>query len=106
MTTAAYSKEPDDWMGGKRPHYPARIASAITPSDTVAVAIGAAGKYAKTLFIGIAGNLTVITAGDNSNNGAGTPVLFSNVPVGWFPVQVRQVMATGTAAGGIVGVCD
>lgn len=86
--------------------WPARYASAITPSDTVAVAIGPASAYAKSLYVGVTGNLTVITSGDNSNNGLGTPVLFSNVPVGWFPLQVRALMATGTTASGIVGVAD
>lgn len=86
--------------------WPARFATSITPSDTAAVAIGPAGEYAKSLYVGVTGNLTVITSGDNSNSGAGTPVLFSNVPVGWFPLQVRAVMATGTTASGIVGVAD
>lgn len=86
--------------------WPGRFATAITPSDTLAVAIGPAGEYAKSLYVGVTGNLTVITGGDNSNSGLGTPVLFSNVPVGWFPLQVRGVMATGTTATGIVGVAD
>lgn len=86
--------------------WPARYAAVITPSDTVAVAIGPASEYAKSLYVGVTGNLTVITSGDNSNGGLGTAILFSNVPVGWFPLQVRAVMATGTTASGIVGVAD
>ncbi|MEH2573474.1 hypothetical protein V1272_002809 [Bradyrhizobium sp. AZCC 1708] len=32
--------------------------------------------------------------------------MFSTVPVGWFPVQVRRVNATGTTATNIVAVYD
>ncbi|WP_442894415.1 spike base protein, RCAP_Rcc01079 family [Bradyrhizobium sp. AZCC 1708] len=40
------------------------------------------------------------------SNFTGTGVLFSTVPVGWFPVQVRRVNATGTTATNIVAVYD
>lgn len=106
MSTATYTKELDDYMGGARQDFPARFATAIAPSDTLAVAIGPGSKYAKALYVGVTGNITLITAGDASSSGLGTPVLFSNVPVGWFPVQVRQVLVTGTSATNLVGVCD
>ena len=76
------------------------------PSDTTNVAIGPAGAYAKSLYIGVAGDLTIITAGDNSNGLLGTPVLLKAHPVGYCPIQVRAVMATGTTATNIVGICD
>ena len=106
MANPSYTVEPDRYMSAGNADWPARFATAITPSDTSNVSIGPAGCYAKALYIGTGGNLTVITAGDNSNGGLGTPVLFQNVPVGWFPVQVRAVLATGTTASGIVGIAD
>lgn len=81
-----------------------RYNDAIVPSDTAPVAIGPGACYAASLFVGVSGNLTVISEGDARNNGLGIPVLYPNVPVGWFPVAVRAVMATGTSATGIVGV--
>jgi hypothetical protein len=54
--------------------------------------------------MGTTGNLTIVPAGDTSASGTG--VLFSSVPVGWFPVQVRRVNATGTTATNIVAVYD
>jgi hypothetical protein len=106
MTNPAYGFGADRYMGSGHASRPARYATAITPSDAVNVAIGPAACYAKSLFIGVAGNLNIIAAGDNSNNGLGTAVLFSNVPVGWFPVMVRAVLATLTTASSIVGVAD
>ena len=51
-------------------------------------------------------SVTVITAGDNTNGGLGTPVLLRAHPVGYCPLQVRAVMATGTTASSIVGIAD
>ena len=106
MTNPLYVGDYDRYPGAPRADQPARFASAITPSDTTNVAIGPAGSYAKALYVGVTGNITVITAGDITNGGLGTPVMFSNVPVGWFPVQVRAVMNTGTTASSIVGIAD
>jgi hypothetical protein len=88
------------------PLFPRRFdfATALAPSDTAAVAIQPSGGYAAALYIGVAGNLTVIMAGDQSNGGLGTPVLLTAVPVGVLDIQVRAVMATGTTASGIVGL--
>jgi hypothetical protein len=49
------------------------------------------------LYVGVAGNLAVITA-------AGQSVIFYNVPVGFFPVQVTKVLSTGTAAADIIAL--
>jgi hypothetical protein len=106
MANPLYTVEPDRYMAPSHADWPARYATAITPSDTANVAIGPAGCYAKFLYVGVAGNLMLITAADNSQSGLGSPVLYTNVPVGWFPVQVRAVLATGTTAGGIVGHAD
>ena len=73
----------------------ARGAVAITPSDTVDLA-----PYAKALYIGVAGNVKVIPL-TNADDAA---VTFYNHPVGYMPVQVRRVYATGTTATNIVGL--
>jgi len=106
MATAAYVQQLEDYRGLKTPDGPARFATVIVPSDTAAIAIGPGGIYAKALWVGVAGNITLITAADQSNAGLGTPVLFEAVPVGWLNVQVRQVMATGTTATNLVGLAD
>lgn len=107
-----YDITKDLWGGGHGQalaSMPARRGIAVTPSDTndVTNASGdAAPCYAKALFVGVSGNVTVVHAADNGNSGAGTAVTYSNVPVGWFPVQVRRVMATNTTATNIVGLYD
>ena len=87
-------------------NWPARYAAAITPSDTAAIAIGPGSAYAIAIYVGVSGNVTVIMAGDNSNGGLGTPVTFTAQPVGYMPIQVRAVMATGTTATNIVGLAN
>lgn len=79
------------------PTAPARGAAAVTPSDTVDLSV-----WAKALYVGEAGDLSVIPAGD----GALTAVTLRNHPVGYAPVQVRRVLATGTTAGDIVALFD
>lgn len=113
MANPSYLSEPDRYMSAGNADWPARYATAITPSDTLPVACGPgalatppSGTYAKALYIGVTGDVNVITAGDNSAGGLGTAVLFKAVPVGWFPVQVRAVLATGTTASQIVGLSD
>lgn len=76
----------------------ARAAAAVVPSDTVDLA-----PYAKALYIGTTGNISVIPVASYAA-GSSTPVVFNNVPVGWFPIQVARVMATGTTASNIVAV--
>lgn len=88
---------------------PGRRGIAVTPSDTGDVTNASgdnAACYAKALYVGVSGNLAVVHAADSSNGGAGTAVTYSNVPVGWFPMQVRRVMATNTTASSIVGAYD
>lgn len=91
------------------PDAPSRFGIPITPSDSRDVTNAAgdnARSYAKALYIGVSGDLSVIHAGDQSNTLQGTAVLYKAVPVGWFPVQVRRVMATNTTATNIVGLYD
>lgn len=70
---------------------PAFHATAITPSDTATLT-----KTPRAIYVGVAGDLKVKMLG-------GETVIFSNAPVGWHPIRVTQVFATGTAASGIVG---
>lgn len=106
MANPAYDATKENFRNLVKQNGPARYASAIVNSDTVAVAIGPGGCYAKKLYIGVAGDVTVILAPDQTNGGLGTPVLFKAHPVGYMDVQVRAVMATGTTATNIVGLCD
>lgn len=103
-----YDVNKDRWAVSLNPgpHQPARLAIAVTPSDTKDVTDATGDNapcYASYLYVGVSGNIQITAAGDNSASGAGTAVLYSNVPVGWFPVQVRRVWATNTTASGIVG---
>ncbi|WP_295174434.1 hypothetical protein [uncultured Brevundimonas sp.] len=76
---------------------PARRAAAVTPSDAADLT-----TYAKALYVGAAGNVRVLTVGGED----GDAVTFANHPVGWLPVQVRRVLATGTTATQIVAAFD
>ena len=69
----------------------------MTPSDTADL-----NAYAKALYVGAAGNVRVLTVGAED----GDAVTFANHPVGWLPVQVRRVLATGTTATQIVAAFD
>jgi hypothetical protein len=76
---------------------PARRVAAAAPSDTVDLS-----SYAKALYVGVAGNVRVLTVGAEDDDA----VTFANHPVGWLPVQVRRVLATGTTATQIVAAFD
>jgi hypothetical protein len=110
MAADAYSLGVDRWaaVSYPGPHMPARLALALTPSDTEDLTNPAgddAPCYAQGLFIGGAGNVAVVMAGDNSNGGAGTAVTFNSVAAGTvLPIQVRRVMSTNTTATDIVGL--
>jgi hypothetical protein len=49
------------------------------------------------LYVGVPGNLRVLVEG-------GQDVIFQNVPIGFFPVQVTRVFATNTTASGIIAL--
>ena len=64
-------------------------AAAVTPSDTTQI-------YASALFVGGAGNVAVVTEGDDT-------VTFSGVQAGSMLVlRIKQVRATSTTATNIV----
>jgi len=71
---------------------PASHAVVVTPSDTVNLT-----DVARALYVGVTGNITVVTA-------AGEVVLFSNVPVGILPVMVIRVNATATTATNMIAL--
>jgi hypothetical protein len=80
----------------------ARRAAAVTPSDTVTIpSISAAdgkGNNGCVLYVGVAGDVKVTTAG-------GDDVTFTGILAGSFiPVQVVKVFATGTTATNIVAL--
>jgi len=67
-------------------------AVAVVPSDTVMF------PSPSVIYVGITGNVQVTTA-------QGDTVIFTNVPAGGvIPVQVDQVLATGTTAANLVRV--
>lgn len=67
---------------------------AVTPDDNNDLP----GGPCRAIYVGTAGNLTVIGALNGSS------VTFNNLPVGIHWLRVRRVLATGTAAGGIVAL--
>lgn len=84
---------------------PARRALVVTPNDTkdLTNATGnAMPAYAKALYIGVSGDVAVIGVGDT----VGNSVTFKAHPVGYLPVQVRRVLATGTTATNILALMD
>lgn len=68
---------------------------AVTPNDSTDLAM-----YAKALYIGGIGTVVVIPVGNADNQ----PVTFTNHPVGYMPMQIRRVLATGTTATNIVAI--
>lgn len=70
----------------------------VSKSDTDTISIQTTGAHLYcALYVGTTGNINVVTA-------QGTTVLFSNVPVGFFPVVVKQVLSTNTTASNLVGL--
>ena len=70
----------------------AHSATTVTPSDSTVI------PTTRALYIGVTGNLTVKMADDENT------LTFSNVPVGIFPIQVIQVLSTGTTASSIIAL--
>lgn len=78
----------------------AKKAISVTPSDTADISTpNGARKGTAGLYVGTGGNLTVVMVGADDNSDT---TLFANVADGTFlPIQVKRVMATGTAASDI-----
>lgn len=73
----------------------ARAAFAVTPNDDDDFDL-----YAKGLYIGAAGDVAIIPVTNDDND----VVILYNHPIGYVPIQVRRVLATGTSADSIVGL--
>lgn len=85
------------------PIYQARQAFVVTPSDTLDLTDPAGDNmpaYAKSLYVGVTGDITVIMAGDIAG---ASPVLLQNV-YGMIQIQVRRIKFTGTSAANIVAM--
>lgn len=73
---------------------PANNGAAVTPHDTNELA-----TYARALYIGTGGNLSIISPGDSA------AVTYVNVQGGTIlPVRAKIVRATGTTATNIVAI--
>ena len=73
-------------------------AEAVVPSDTADILhVETWDVEPCVLYVGVAGDVKVKTAGNNE-------VTFKNVPVVFLPVQVKRVFATGTAASEIIAL--
>lgn len=79
--------------------YPPR-AVAITPHDTNALVDQDGTEQAMTVFVGSAGTVAVLPAGNTGT----TAVTFTIPAGGVVPVLCRVVKSTGTTASGLVGV--
>ena len=75
----------DDLLG------PASMAADVTPSDSAPLPIAS-----KRLWVGGAGNVSLVTTG-------GVAIIYSGVPAGsYLQVRAAQVNATGTTATNII----
>lgn len=102
-----YSTMFDRWPVNHIPTDPPRIGLPVTLSDTLDLQNSSGcPSYAKSLYIGVTGDVSVIFAGDKSNNGQGTAQKFTAHPVGYLVGQVRRVMSTGTTAQSILALMD
>jgi hypothetical protein len=73
----------------------AKAAVVVTPSDATII------PTTRALYIGVSGNLSVRMAWDDNN------IIYANVPVGIFPIQVNMVYSTtggATTASSIVAL--
>lgn len=78
---------------GDSPEFSARKLVAITPSNDNDLAY-----VTKALFVGVGGTITLIAVDDTAS-------IQLTVPTGAIiPVRAKRVLATGTAATGIVGM--
>lgn len=70
---------------------PITDAAVVTPSDSDDLP-----RVTRALYIGTAGNARVTLA-------SGTVANFAGLAVGWHPVRVSRIHATGTTAANIIG---
>lgn len=66
-------------------------AVSVSPSNSTIIPV------TRSLYVGTSGNIAVRTAD-------GQTITFPNVPVGILPLQVDQVLATGTTASDLIAL--
>lgn len=71
----------------------ARNFEAVTPSNTEFLP----GGECSALYIGVAGDVTIL-------NAVGNAITFKNVPIGYLDCQTTRVNSTGTTATDIVAL--
>ena len=78
----------------------AHDAVAVTKSDATVI------PTTRALYVGATGNIAVRMADRSPTlGGDGTTVIFNSVPAGFvLPIQVDQVLSTGTTASSIVAL--
>lgn len=69
----------------------------VTPSDTVNIRNG---DFCNYLYVGVTGNITAMVV--NPGTGALTATLFSNLAVGYHPIETSRINNTGTTATNIL----
>lgn len=83
-----------NWLGNDDILAPALNYAAVTPSDSTVFPFG----LCRALYVGVAGNVTVLSAG-------GAAVTFSGVPAGVIlPIRCKRVNSTSTTATNIVAL--
>lgn len=82
----------DDCAGSLGVDFPATSAVAVVTNDSTDLA-----KVSRALYVGSTGDVKVTMMN-------GQVVTFASVAVGWMPIRVSRVWATGTAASSIVAV--
>ncbi len=55
-----------------------------------AVVLDAAIPVTRAIYVGVTGNISAVMAED------GATVVFTNVPVGWFPIQAISITTANT----------
>ena len=75
----------------------AAIAGTATAIDVSSADSYVTKNKKNALYVGVSGDLNVILKNDES-----TSVLFKNVPVGFVPLDVKQVLSANTTASEII----
>lgn len=93
----AYDSKKDRYSTPASAGGPGARAEVAVQSDTTDLT-----NYYDFLYVGVTGNISCIPV----RNSDDTPVVYNNVPVGWFPVRVRRILTTGTTADELIGHRD
>lgn len=56
------------------------------------------GGPCRSIYVGVSGDVKVDMAG------SGTGITYKAMPVGWHPIKVKKIYATGTTATDIIAV--